>query len=196
MDSIENEKSLDQEENICNTFYKDYNENDSIERISTEGRNYSSGFDSVVDSVLFKSINILSKKPKINTCNFIDMRYMFYKCSSLISLPYMAEWKVGNATDMSFMFYGCSSLIWLPGISKWKTNKVINTSYMFYECSSIISLPDISKWKVGNIEKMFYGCISLSSLPDLSKWDNGCLQNIHNAFENCLSLIFFPFSNK
>ena len=194
-DSVENEKNFDQEDNNSNAFYQDYSKNDSVERIVKERQNYFSGFNSIIDTDLFKSTNLLSNKPKLNTCNFIDMSYMFYKCSALISLPFMTEWKVDNVTDMSFMFYGCSSLITLPDISKWKINKVVNISYMFYECSSLISLPDITKWKAGNIEKMFYGCISLSSLPDLSKWDNECLKNVHNVFENCISLIFFPISN-
>ena len=74
--------------------------------------------------------------------------------------------------DMSYMFYECSSLISLPDISKWNTNNIENMSYMFYECSSLISLPDISKWNTNNIESMsymFYGCSSLISLPDISK---------------------------
>ena len=49
-------------------------------------------------------------------------------------------------TKMSYMFFRCSSLISLPDISKWDTKNVIDMSYMFCKCSSLISLPNISKW--------------------------------------------------
>ena len=46
--------------------------------------------------------------------------------------------------DISYIFYECSSLLSLPDISKWNTNNVNNMSYMFSGCSSLKSLPDIS----------------------------------------------------
>ena len=45
------------------------------------------------------------------------------------------------------MFYKCSSLSSLPDLSKWNTNNVTYMSYMFPDCSSLLSLPDLSKWK-------------------------------------------------
>ena len=51
---------------------------------------------------------------------------------------------------MSYMFYECSSLLSLPDISNWNTNYVTNMSFMFYRCSCLSSLPDISNW---NTEK-------------------------------------------
>jgi len=67
---------------------------------------------------------------------------------------------INNVTNMSFMFYECSSLLSLPDISKSNTNNISNLSYMFYECSSLLSLPDITKWNTSNITDMsfmFYG---------------------------------------
>ena len=49
-------------------------------------------------------------------------------------------------TNMSNMFYKCSSLSSLPDISNWNTNNITNMSNMFEGCSSLSSLPDISKW--------------------------------------------------
>ena len=48
---------------------------------------------------------------------------------------------INNVTDMSNMFYRCSSLSSLPDISEWNTNNVTNMSQMFRECSSLSSLP-------------------------------------------------------
>ena len=41
------------------------------------------------------------------------------------------------------MFYRCSSLTSLPDISKWNTNNVNDMSGMFSSCSSLTSFPDI-----------------------------------------------------
>ena len=55
---------------------------------------------------------------------------------------------------MSWIFYNCSSLISLPDISKWNISNVYNMSGMFSNCSSLISLPDISKWNTNNVTDM------------------------------------------
>ena len=46
---------------------------------------------------------------------------------------------------MRYMFYFCSSLISLPNISEWNTSKVSNMSSMFSECNSLLNLPDMKK---------------------------------------------------
>ena len=74
--------------------------------------------------------------------------------------------------NLSYMFYGCSSLISLPDISKWNMENVIVISYMFYECSSLKSLPDISKWNIKsikNLNNLFENCSLLTFAPDISK---------------------------
>jgi len=71
-------------------------------------------------------------------------------------------------TDMSYMFYECSSLLSLPDISKWNTNKVTNISFMFSICSSLLSLPDISKWNTNNVTNMsdmFFGLKESLEIP-------------------------------
>ena len=55
---------------------------------------------------------------------------------------------------MSFMFYNCSSLLSLPDISKFDTSNTINISYMFSYCKSLIELPDISNWNTKNITNL------------------------------------------
>ena len=39
--------------------------------------------------------------------------------------------------NLSYMFYGCSSLISISGISKWKTINVKDMSHMFENCTSL-----------------------------------------------------------
>ena len=98
---------------------------------------------------------------------------------------------INNASDISFMFYKCSSLLSLPDISKLNTNNVINMSAMFAGCSSLSFLPDISKWltnNVTNMNGMLAGCSSLTSLPDISKWNTNNVTDINGMFVDCSSL--------
>ena len=125
--------------------------------------------------------------------NITNMSYMFYNCTSLLSLPDISEWDTENVTNMSYMFYDCESLSSLPDISKWKTDNVTNMSNMFYDCDSLSSLPDISKWKTDNVTSMncmFNGCSSLSSLPDISKWNIDKVTNMRAMFSDCNKLEF------
>ena len=46
---------------------------------------------------------------------------------------------ITNITNASCMFYKCSSLSSLPDISKWNTSNVTNMSCMFYDCFSLLS---------------------------------------------------------
>ena len=65
---------------------------------------------------------------------------MFYKCSSLQSLPDISKWNTENVTNMNHMFYKCISLQSLPNISKWKTNNVTDMNQMFDGCDKLTSL--------------------------------------------------------
>ena len=83
--------------------------------------------------------------------NISDLSYMFFGCSSLLSLSDISKWNTSNITNMNSMFENCSSLISLPDISNWNTSNVTNMSYIFNDCSSLIFLPDISKWDISNV---------------------------------------------
>ena len=61
--------------------------------------------------------------------------YMFYNCSSLISIDNIDKWNTSKITDINNLFYGCKYLIPFPDISKWDTSNVIDMSYLFYNCS-------------------------------------------------------------
>ena len=42
------------------------------------------------------------------------MSYLFYECSSLISLPDIPKWNTNNVNNMSDMFLGCSDKLNIP----------------------------------------------------------------------------------
>ena len=167
--------------------------------------------------------NNIPKKSRYKTIlDFTDISYMFYGCSSLISLSDISNWDTKNVHNMSCIFFGCSSLISLPDISKWNMKNITNMSGMFNGCTSLKSLPDISKWNLNkfiNIKKtnngdssfnslyydndqnlmetinmngIFCECKSLLSLPDISKWDTLCVNNMSGMFYDCSLLMSLP----
>ena len=66
-----------------------------------------------------------------------DMSYMFYNCTSLISVTDLSYWNTYSVTNMSYMFYNCINLKSLEVIASWDISNVTDVSYMFYNCQSI-----------------------------------------------------------
>ena len=66
------------------------------------------------DHIFFFSPDIKQDYKK----GFIYIRYIFYNCHSIESIPDISKWDLTNVHDLSYMFYGCSSLKSLPDISK------------------------------------------------------------------------------
>ena len=52
-------------------------------------------------------------------------------------------WNTSNVKYMHKMFYKCTSLVSLPNISKWNTDKVENMNDMFYKFDQLSNIP---KW--------------------------------------------------
>ena len=133
---------------------------------------------------------------KIKIINSLtDISYMFYECSSLISLPDICNLDTSKITNMKFLFTKCDSLSNISDISKWDTSKVEDMQGLFGLCSSLEALPDISKWdisKVKNLSDIFASCYSLKSLPDLSKWNTSNAESMNFIFSKCHSLINLP----
>jgi len=160
--------NIKNEEYIKLFGYKFVENNKNICKMIIDNKEYE-----IEDKYDVKNYNKNILKIKLKEINIItNMSYMFYKCSSLLSLPDISKWNTNNVKNMSYMFDGCSSLSSLPDISTWITNNVKDMSYMFNGCSSLSTLPDISKWNTNNainMSFMLYKCSSLLSLPDISK---------------------------
>ena len=84
-------------------------------------------------------------KRKENTNENISLYENFYPTKQ--PLDYSYEKNNIIPTDLSYMFYGCSSLISISGISKWNTSYVTKISHMFQKCISLKNIDDISQWK-------------------------------------------------
>ena len=124
-----------------------------------------------------------------------NISYMFYGCTSLISLPDISNWNMDDVTDITGMFASCTSLSLLSDISNWNTSSITDMSILFAQCSSLTSIPDISKWDTSNVKKMttmFAGCSKLSTLPDISKWNMSNVVDISSMLSGCSSLLLLP----
>ena len=127
------------------------------------------------------SFNMLIKCTGINK-NITDMRYMFYKCSSLTSLD-ISNLDTSNVTNMVHMFNGCTSLTSLD-LSNFNTSKVTNVRYMFKDCSKLTSL-NLSNFNTSNVTdmgSMFYNCTNLSKL-DISNFDTKSIGTNSSGYE-------------
>ena len=148
-------------------------------------------------SMFYKCNSLISISgfSNLDTKNVTEMSYIFSDCTSLKSLPDISNWDTKNVERIDYIFNKCISLISLADIYKWDTKNVTNMSYMFYKCGSLVSLPDISKWDTKNVTNMnhiFNGCSSLISLPDISKWDIKNVTDINSMFYECSSLKSLP----
>ena len=136
----------------------------------------------------------ISDISKWNTCEVINMNYMFGSCLTLSSLPDL-NWNTSNVMSMKGMFELCLSLSYLPDISNWNTSNVTDMKLMFNKCSSLVDLCDISKWDISNVKDisgMFSECFSLKKIPDISKWNVSNVTNMSHMFNKCSSLKYLP----
>ena len=123
----------------------------------------------------------------------ISTNYLFYDCSSLISID-LSHFNSDNITDMNSMFSNCISLTSL-NLSNFNTDKVIDMSYMFSNCKSLISL-DLSIFNTENVinmEYMFNDCFLLNKL-NLSNFNTTKVSYMDFMFSNCYSLISLNLS--
>ena len=179
IDFKDDEVGIDED---SNTLYENSKNNISEIKINSKENNKNS-------ILIYKSL-LQSKY------NWINLKFIFCECPSILTLPDISKWNTNNVTDMSGMFYNCSSLLSLPDISKWNTNNVTNMSEMFYNCSSIIALPDISKWNTNNVtnmSEMLYNCSSLLFIPNISYKDFEEQKNSTSYYNKIQKIIFNSF---
>ena len=123
--------------------------------------------------------------------NVTNMSYMFYNCSSLLTLENYSELDISNVTDMSYMFYGCTNLHNINNYESWDTSKVKNMSHMFYQCLSIEFFDGKTKWNISSVDDMsymFYECEKLKYITNIQFWNTANVTNMSHMFYGCSSL--------
>ena len=86
------------------------------------------------------------------------MRYMFYACRALTSVP---ELNTSQVTDMYGMFASCQALTSIPAMD---TSQVTNMNSMFASCQALTSVPAMDSGQAWLIGHMFNNCSSLESV--------------------------------
>ena len=152
----------------------------------------------------------------LRNLNYVtNLSYMFYGCSSLLSLSKDSFLSLRNSFDKSIkelemnlkkdinnssIKEALSKMKKLynddefPYYFKWDTNNVTNMSYMFFGCSSLKSLNKIGNFNTSNVidmSNMFSGCSSLSLKENsefFSKWDLRNVINMSFMFYGCHSI--------
>ena len=128
---------------------------------------------------------------KLKGINYIkDMSYMFYNCSSLLSVINKDNYDFKNVTNMSSIFFGCSLLRNLSTFEQIDTRNVTNMSFLFSLCCKL-DLSFIKNWDTSNVTDMSYmfsGCFKLKDLSDI-KLNTKNLKYMNGMFTGCLSLI-------
>ena len=135
---------------------------------------------------MFYRCSSLTSVPLFDTSSVIHMREMFYWCSSLTSVPLF---DTSSVTDMGFMFQKCTSLTSVP---LFDTSNVTSMMYMFSECSSLTTVPLFNTSSVTNMQYMFYWCSSLISVP---LFDTSSVTSMTDMFNDCSSLTSVPLFN-
>lgn len=90
------------------------------------------------------------------SCYYLFNQYKGTSVNGLISYS-----DTSNVTNMSRMFYRCSSLTTIPQLD---TSKVNIMGDMFYNCSSLTTVPQLDMSNVTDMGNMFYKCSSLKSI--------------------------------
>ena len=126
--------------------------------------------------------------------NMINCNFMFFECSSLISLD-LSHFNSTKVKKTEFMFAECLSLTNL-NLSNFNTKNVTHMTAMFGGCSSLTNL-DLSSFNTENVIKMsgmFCNCLSLANL-DLSNFNTKSVTNMNHMFNRCPTLNSLNISN-
>lgn len=116
-----------------------------------------------------------------DTSGVENMRYMFFNCTNLSTIPQL---NTSNVTNMENMFSNCSNLTTIPQLD---TSKVTSMESMFYKCSNLITTSQLDTSKVTNMRYMFRYCYNLTTI-DISHMNLTSTSNTSYFADNCFFL--------
>jgi len=169
------EKNTDKVKLFDNTFVEK-NKNNCILIISKKIKALCEYYELNENENKYITIKLIEKN------EIVDMSYMFYECTSLLSIFNFSKWRAKNINNTSYMFYGCSSLIEIPGISALISDKIFDISYMFFGCISLKYLPDINKWNLKNVKNKEYMLVNINA-KTREKYYNELRKFMNNEME-------------
>ena len=116
-----------------------------------------------------------------DTSGVENMRYMFFNCPNLSTIPQL---DTSSVTNMEDMFSNCSSLITIPQLD---TSKVTSTSNMFYKCQNLTTISQFDTSKVIDMRNMFRYCYNLTTI-DITHMNLTSTSNSSYFADDCYSL--------
>lgn len=120
------------------------------------------------------------------TVDGTSAQYMFYNCTSLVSVGTI---DLTNVTDCNYMFYGCYEL---ESVSLKNTDSITNMENMFCACRKLLELPNLDATKPTNMKGAFMNCYVLTEIPTI---DTSRCTNMRQMFNNCKALVTVPQLN-
>lgn len=125
----------------------------------------------------------LKEVPKFTTSNITNFEYMFFTCSSLITIPFL---DTSKGTKFQAMFMDCRSLTTIPLLD---TSNGTNFEGMFAYCYSLTTIPFLDTSKGVSFEGMFGDCILIKTIPVLNTSKG---TKFRGMFKSCKSLTNIP----
>ena len=116
---------------------------------------------------------------------------MFQACNTLKSLD-LSNFNTCNDIDMGWMFNKCRQLKEIKGINNFNTSKVIKMNSMFQECYELEYL-DLSNFNTSNVidmNWMFNKCHKLKIIKGIDNFNIFPLTNSIGIFNECYELEF------
>ena len=173
----------------CNSLFSDKNEltTDQLNNIIS----YSDTSNVTNMRYMFYRCYNLTTIPQLDTRSVTTMESMLQGCRHLTSIPQLDTSNVTNMESMFNMYYenGSYGNLYTLKIPSLNTSNVTNMKNMFYWCNLVYSIPQLDTSKVTNMSQMFYSCYNLKTIPQL---DTGKVTNMYAMFEDCYNLTTIP----
>ena len=125
---------------------------------------------------------LLTKVPNIDTSNFTQLNYMYYRCNNLIEIP---EVNAQKAQYFASVYENCKNV---KKLSIKNTSNIISFSRAFRDCLLLEEISVLDGTKANNIENTFYRCDSLKKFDGIINLGKAYTQKTENYYKYVFNL--------
>lgn len=167
----------------------------AISYVSVDGEKVSNSL-----RYLFYGCTHLASIPTDLLCNnqhVTDMSYCFSNCSSLSNIPDTLFAYMKNVTTFLECFSGCSGISNIPATLFSQCTKVTNFNSCFSSCTGLLSIHEelfANNVNAANFGYCFSRCTSLTEIPSNLFSNNISSTSFAGCFSDCYSLLEIPES--
>ena len=119
----------------------------------------------------------------------------FQECTGLKEIPENLFKNCKNLTYMDHTFYNCKGLTAIPENLFAENQNLINLTYVFNGCSNIKSIPSglfNHNHALESLNGMFYNCDDITSIPEDLFYNTVSVRSFDGTFYDCDSLTTIP----